>query len=376
MKLKKIILSGLVMVASLSANAQEAPKTEYVFNPHWYVQAQVGGQYTLGEIGFGDLLSPNIQLGGGYNLNPVVGFRFSVNAWQSKAGWEATNGTTYDWKWNYIAPNVDATFNLTNLFCDYNPERLLNVGVFAGVGLNVAFGNDEAHDANTALTALHKYTNYQPLYYLWDGTKTRLQGRIGATADFRLNDNLSLGLELQATTLNDRFNSKRAGNSDWYFNALVGVKYAFGKTYSTRKVTPPAPVEKIIERIVEKVVDRPATNTAQFAQEEVEPLRRDIFFTISSTTITVSEMQKVKDIADYLKENADATVEITGYADKGTGNASINKRLSEKRAKAVVDALINKYGISASRIKSDSKGDTEQPYAEEILNRVSICIAK
>lgn len=376
MNLKKIILSGLVMVASLGANAQEAAKTEYVFNPHWYVQGQIGGQYTLGEIGFGDLLSPNIQLGGGYNLNSVVGFRFSVNAWQSKAGWETTDGKSYDWSWNYIAPNVDATFNLTNLICGYNPNRLLNVGVFAGFGLNVAFGNDDASDVNNELLKVYKLSNgYQPLYYLWDGTKTRLQGRIGATADFRLNDNLTLGLELQATTLNDRFNSKRAGNSDWYFNALVGVKYAFGNTYSTRKVTPPAPVEKIIERVVEKVVDRPATNAAAFVPQ-AEPLRRDIFFTISSTTITVSEMQKVKDIADYLKKNPNATVEVTGYADKGTGNASINKRLSEKRAKAVVDALVKNYGISASRIKEDSKGDTVQPFAEDILNRVSICIAK
>ena len=365
------------MFASLGVNAQEAAKTEYVFNPHWYVQGQIGGQYTLGEIGFGDLLSPNVQLGGGYNLNSVVGFRFSVNAWQSKAGWETTDGATYDWNWNYIAPNVDATFNLTNLFCGYNPNRLLNVGVFAGFGLNVAFGNDDAKDVNNELLNVYKLTNgYHPLYYLWDGTKARLQGRIGATADFRLNDNLTLGLELQATTLNDRFNSKRAGNSDWYFNALVGVKYAFGNTYSTRKVTPPAPVEKIIERVVEKVVDRPTTNAAAFVPQAVESLRRDVFFTISSTTVTVSEMQKVKEIADYLKKNPNATVEITGYADKGTGNASINKRLSEKRAKAVVDALVKNYGINASRIKSDSKGDTVQPFAEGILNRVSICVAK
>ena len=87
-------------------------------------------------------------------------------------------------------------------------------------------------------------------------------------------------------------------------------------------------------------------------------------------------MQKVKDIADYLNKYPNATVEITGYADKGTGNANINKNLSAKRAQAVVDALVKNYGVSASRIKSDSKGDTVQPFEEAILNRVSICIAK
>ena len=68
-----------------AASAQEA-KTVNVFNPHWYGQVQIGGQYTLGEIGFGKLLSPNVQIGGGYNFNKVVGARLSINAWQSKGG--------------------------------------------------------------------------------------------------------------------------------------------------------------------------------------------------------------------------------------------------------------------------------------------------
>jgi hypothetical protein len=42
----------------------------------------------------------------------------------------------------------------------------------------------------------------------------------------------------------------------------------------------------------------------------------------------------------------------------------------------VVDALVNNYGISSSRISSDSKGDTVQPFAEHVKNRVSICIAQ
>ena len=65
-----------------------------------------------------------------------------------------------------------------------------------------------------------------------------------ANVDFRLSDKVSLGVELQATTLNDHYNSKRAGNADWYFNALAGVKYNLGKTYTTRKVEPVAPVAR------------------------------------------------------------------------------------------------------------------------------------
>ena len=243
---------------------------------------------------------------------------------------------------------------------------------FVGLGANIAFGNDEAADVNTALGGVTNYA--ENLSLLWDGTAVRLQGRTGFMADYSINDRWSLGLELQANLINDNYNSKAADNADWFFNGLVGVKYNLGKPSQKKEVAVPATPERIIERVVERVVEKPAP--VQQAAQVVEPLRRDVFFTINSTAITAAEMQKVKDIADYLKKYPNATVEITGYADKGTGNATINKNLSAKRAQAVVDVLTKNYGVSASRIKSDSKGDTEQPFEESILNRVSICIAK
>lgn len=378
MNIKKALVSCLVAMSFLAVSAQEKKaKTEYVFNPHWYVQAQLGGQYTLGELSFGDLLSPNGQIGVGYNFNPVVGARFAVNAWQSKAGWEMGD-VSYDWKWNYIAPNVDLTFNLSNLFCGYNPNRIFNFSAFAGVGLNVAWGND---DAEAAKVAIDNYYNVgganQNLAYLWDGTKVRVQGQVGVMADFRVTEKISLGLELSANTLGDRYNSKRAGNNDWYFNALAGVKIALGKTHTTREVKPCCPEPRVVEKIIERVVEKPVP-VAPAVQEvaKVEPLRRDIFFTISSTKIVNEEMSKVAEIAEYLTKYPAAKVVITGYADKGTGNAKINSGLAAKRAKVVVDALVNNYGISSSRISSDSKGDTVQPFAEQVKNRVSICIAQ
>ena len=47
MKIKNILMSGVMAMSCLVASAQDAPKTEYVFNPHWYVQGQVGAQYSL-----------------------------------------------------------------------------------------------------------------------------------------------------------------------------------------------------------------------------------------------------------------------------------------------------------------------------------------
>lgn len=375
MKLNKVILSGVVALSCVSASAQEADKTVNVFTPHWYAQAQIGGQYTLGEIGFGKLLSPNAQVGVGYNFNQVVGARLSLNTWQSKAG-QNVAGNVYKWKWNYVAPMVDATFNLTNLFCEYNPDRLVEVGVFGGIGANIAWGNDEAAKAQDAIKngpGKNLAEVQAPLENLWDGTKTRFVARVGANVDFRVSDRVKLGVELSANTLSDKYNSKKAGNPDWYFNALVGVKVALGETHTTKVIPAPKPVEKIIERIIEKPAPAPAPKVESKVVEE--NFRRDIFFPIGNSNIAKSQRTKIAEIVEYMKENPDAKITLTGYADKGTGSAAFNDKIAARRAQTVYNTLAAK-GVAKSRMIKKSKGSRVQPFEENDMNRVTICIAK
>lgn len=378
MKFNKAFLSGLAIMASLTASAQEqGAKTENVFLPHFYVQGQFGGQYTLGEIKFSKLLAPNAQLGVGYQFNPVFGLRLSANAWQSKGGWDVL-GNTYKWKFNYVAPGLDATFNLSNLFCGYNPKRFFNASVLIGAGANIAWNNDDAQNVNKtvmAATAVPSVNyNGQNLRYLWDGTKTRFFGRAGVAFDFRVSDRVSLGLEANANVLNDHYNSKKAGNADWYFNGLAGIKIALGKTHTTREIPAPQPVERVIERIVEKPVEKPVVK--EEVNEKAEILQRNIFFKINSAEISENENKKVAEVANYLSKNPDAKVRITGYADAKTGTAKINNALARKRAEAVVNELKEKYGVSASRISWGSKGATVQPFSQNDDNRVAICVAE
>lgn len=375
MNFKKTLLTVLVAMGCSAAMAQQTT-TETVFNPHWYVRGQIGGQYTLGEVKFGDLVSPNAQIAAGYNFTSLWGARIAVNAWQSKGG-SKINGTKYDWKYNYVAPMVDATLNLTNLFGGFKANRLVDLTLFAGIGANIGFNNDEAWTANGDILA-QQFPTYGEDYmqYLWDGSKARFVGRAGIDVDFNICERVAIGLELSANTLSDKYNSKKAGNSDWYFNGLIGAKVNLGKT--TKQKTVPAKVqivEKIVEKPVEKVVEK-IVYRDRIVEKKAEPLRREIFFTIRATQIVKEEMAKVEEIANYLKANPNAKVVITGHADKGTGNATINKNLSEKRAKIVADTLVKKFGIAESRISYEAKGDNEQPFAENEKNRVSICIAK
>ena len=389
MNMKKTILSSLMFLGVLSASAQEQKgTTEYVFNPHWYVQVQpVGAQYTLGEIDFKDLISYNVQAALGYNFSKAMGARLSVNAWQSKAGISnkdfGANNFYETWKWKYVAPSLDLTFNLSNMLAGFNPNRVFTLSAFVGAGANIGFDNDDAKNVKTAYwnhcmrgaetgAAALGYTADQNMEYLWDGTKVRFAGRAGLQGDFRVSDKVSIGVEVNANTLNDRYNSKKAGNWDWYFNALAGVKINLGKTYTTRFIPAPEPEIRYVEKVVEKIVEVPA----KVEVKPIEKIRRDIFFTINSFKVRDTEQEKIKDIADYLQAHPNAKVEVTGYADAGTGNNRINDRLAKQRADVVVKALMNQYNISADRITFDSKGSRVQPFAENDLNRVTICIAE
>ena len=374
MKMKKAILSCLMLMGVLSVSAQEQKgTTEYVFEPHWYFQFQGGGQYTTGEADFGDMISPTIQGAIGYQFSQNVGARLGINAWQSKTGWRDDAGfIPHNFSYNYVAPAIDLTFDLSNIIAGFNPNRKLSFGAFLGIGLNYRMQNDDAKHAKEYMDT-YSYQDefgWTPMYN--DDACLFVKGQAGLTADYHINDAISLGLEGNFNMLSDRYNFKKVGNPDSYFNLLVGIKYNFGLTYSTRFIPAPEPEIRYVDKIVEKIVEVPGPAVPA----AVEPLRRDIFFEINKTIIRDSEKQKVQDIADYMNAHPTSKVMITGYADAGTGNNRINDRLAKGRAQVVVKALKEQYGIAESRISWDSKGSRVQPFADNDSNRVSICIAE
>ena len=379
MKMKKVILSCLMLMGALSVSAQEQKgTTEYVFEPHWYVQVQpLGLQYTTGEVDFGDLLSYNVQAALGRQFTPVIGARLALNAWQGKAGYDLEKNSLdpNTWKYTYFSPTIDLTFNLSNLIAGFNPNRKVNFGAFIGGGLAFrSAANDDAEGIKTKVDHLANVMGaskqFTPMPDDFMKSATLLVGQAGVTADFKVSEAVSLGLEFNANITGDKMNHKDAGNPDSYFNLLAGAKINLGPTYSTRFIPAPEPEIRYVEKIVEKIVEVPAPAPV------VEPLRRDIFFLINKTDIRESEAYKIQDIVDYLNAHATAKVAITGYADAGTGNDRINDRLAAGRADAVVKALKAK-GISESRISFDSKGSREQPFPDNNdANRVSVCIAE
>lgn len=95
-----------------------------------------------------------------------------------------------------------------------------------------------------------------------------------------------------------------------------------------------------------------------------------IFFDIGKSVIKPESEPALKQILDYLKENASTKIVVVGHTDN-TGIYSSNMNLSKARAKAVKDYLVSK-GISATRLSSEgvaslcpvSTNDTEEGRAK------------
>lgn len=216
MKLKRNLMLFALSLSTLTALGQTASSKqnngdqETVFIPHGYMQVQAGAAQTVGETGLEKLISPAAALSAGYKFTPLWGVRAGISGWQAKGTWAVLPDA---YKFNFLQGNVDATLDLSNLFCYYSSKRFFNAYMFLGMGVNGAFNNDDAIALDHA--------GYRG-EYLWKGKKVFLAGRGGVGANMRLSNRIYFNIEVNANILSDKFNSKKADNPDWQFNALGG----------------------------------------------------------------------------------------------------------------------------------------------------------
>lgn len=126
-----------------------------------------------------------------------------------------------------------------------------------------------------------------------------------------------------------------------------------------------------------KAVKTNAINTVDTVYtESPSSLGNVVSFTLNSAKVDETQMANLDNAVRILKENPDLKVTLKGYADKNTGSATYNKRLSVRRAEAVKKVIVDKYGIDTDRIDVLGVGDTEQLYNDNNWNRVVIFVEK
>jgi hypothetical protein len=107
----------------------------------------------------------------------------------------------------------------------------------------------------------------------------------------------------------------------------------------------------------------------------------ELAFASGSDKLLGSDWPILAAVADVLKANPGFKIEVAGHTDS-TGDAAKNKELSERRANAVKQALVGRYGADGGRVTAKGWG-VEQPIQENTTadgramnRRVEILLAR
>ena len=93
--------------------------------------------------------------------------------------------------------------------------------------------------------------------------------------------------------------------------------------------------------------------------EEDVTVSLEVNFANNSSVVPDAAISEIRQVADFMKQYPQTDVVIEGHTDD-RGSAQYNASLSERRAKAVAQYLIENFSVSASRVSSVGYGE-ERP---------------
>ena len=393
------IMAALVMLPmAISAQENKETKSEATpeeFKGQWFISVGAGPQLLIGDDdhkgNFGDRISPALNVSVGKWLMPGLGFRLEYSGLSAK-GWGYGNGGyifgdmndeyLYKEKFNYMNFHVDALVDLTNMIGGYRENRVYRAIPYAGIGLVHRFDADVHGDKKTFFGINMGYQN-----------------------KFRLAKNWDFNLEANALLMNDYFDSKVEGiNMDALINVTAGFTYKFNgkkpKAQWAENEVSAAEMEAIRNDLndqiarneaLEKDMDdqlaaEKARNKALADQLAAEKDRRKaaeaeakkpvsprtIFFNINEAKISPKEKVNIRYVAEQIKANPNRKFTVTGYADNATGTPEFNQKLTQARAEAVYNMLVDDYGVNKDQLEIIAKGGADNMYESNELNRVVI----
>lgn len=359
----KTICAAMALGVGLSAQAvaQETDNKDYKPYPYMFVGLQGGVQTTFTDYNAFKLIRPTASVSFGSFFTPVVGARLHVNGLWNQGGFKGID-EKYDYK--YATTDVDLMLNLTNMF-GKKQDYVCNVILLGGIGLNYAWDNDDM----TALRNAGKVA--APM--AWKDNRLSHNVRVGVMLDFNVCKHLGINLEISANNLSDRYNSKTSSKDDWQATAQLGIAYKFGFKKNVKpapvSVTPVADYSEQ-KRVETAVVSKPEPKPVVVKEEA---LKETLFYAIRESDPNATNI--INKVIEWGKKYPNKKISVSGYADKGTGNPTINKKYSQERVDKVV-SLLTKGGIPEKQIEAQAYGDTVQPFAENDQNRCVIIVGK
>ena len=119
--------------------------------------------------------------------------------------------------------------------------------------------------------------------------------------------------------------------------------------------------EEAAEETVETVETEAPATPPEDGSGSMDGVGQTIYFAFDDYTLDSESQESLNNLADYLKANAGAVVQISGHCDE-RGSIEYNLALGERRAQSVKNYL-SQLGVEADRLPTISYGE-EKPSVE------------
>ncbi len=324
------------------------------------------------------------KLGGAFEIylgkwfTPSVGARLGYRGCTDQAK-DATNFVTKDGKFGYNNVHFDLLWNISNTLSGYKETRtwdLIPYATFEGIWFRYRPEGEEKKVSNLSYGA-----------------------GIGLLNDIRLGERLDFYVDLRGIVAPEsELRTPASGQFVFIPSVTAGLIFNFGKSGFVRQssVTPtviPVPFTEdqynalkdkadALEKENEELKNKPAVHDTVYIQNtvvntvvktvtdtvtvvkevpvEIQQTMRELsggLFPSGSSVLNKSTAVGLDKVADWIKDNPNAKVEIAGYTDS-VGSDANNLKLSQARAKAVYTYLVGK-GCSGKNLSYKGYGEAD-----------------
>ena len=232
-----------------------------------------------------------------------------------------------------------------------------SVGYYLTDDVELRLSYDEVHNAraedgrnikgsNTALDALYHFNNAGDALrpYVSAGFSDQSIGQngrgerngstfanLGGGAKYYFTENFYARAGVEAQYNIDQ------GDTEWAPSVGIGLNFGGSSALA------PAPV----------VVSAPCVEEAPVTPEPAETVRveLDVKFDFDKSKVKEESYGDIKNLADFMNQYPQTSTTVEGHTDS-VGTDAYNQKLSERRANAVREVLVNQYGVGAERVGS------------------------
>lgn len=114
--------------------------------------------------------------------------------------------------------------------------------------------------------------------------------------------------------------------------------------------------------VMETVEPIPAAVVEPEPAAEAVRVELDVKFDFDRAEVKAGSYDDIRNLADFMKEYRQTSTVVEGHTDS-IGTDAYNQRLSERRANAVRDVLINEHGLESNRVDAVGYGES-RPVAD------------